>query len=309
MTSAIHNFILLSRRVDLYATKRFVQAAEKFTNVKLTVVDPALVVSFLNVAGHSPFGVACNNCNIDLKHAAVVPRISSVCPEYSIFALSQLEACGAFSLAKSSSIWISRNKFLTLQFLLQHHSDTIPASCIPPTVLLRSQAEVEEAVNKLGGYPVVLKYLRGTAGAGIILAHDYTTIKANLVALNQLNYDLILQKFYPEAREHDVRLIVLGQTVVAAVKRFATQNDFRSNYHQGSKQILYTPTVEEETLALNLARIFNFEFCAIDMIKSNEGLKFLEINSSPGFEGLEAISKIELPEKIIEYILTKQEAR
>lgn len=305
----VYNILLLSRRPDLYATKRIYQAAERYDYLKLTVVDPAQFVASINVG--SRFAAATSSLAVDtnLNNTAVIPRISSICPEYAIFVLSQLEACGAESIASSDFIWIARNKFLTLKYLLQHCSNIVDPSFVPPSTLLRFDANIDAEVEKLGGYPVVIKFLRGTAGAGVILARDSNTIRANLVALNQLNYDLMLQKYYPEAREHDVRLVVIGPKIVAAVKRVAVAGEFRSNYHQGGKLVAYTPTNEEIELALALAKQFRFEFCAIDLIGTNAGLKLLEINSSPGFEGLESIGVNQIPELLLEFLIAKKEAR
>lgn len=295
------NVILLSRRPDLYASKRIIEAADKYPKINLINIDPARVICQINVDQSLSISIP-GFSNINLMKTVVIPRISSICPEHSIFVLQHLEACGCISIASSESIWIARNKYLTLLKILKNNGNKQFEKIVPASILLKYDSDIESEVKRLGGYPVILKYIRGTSGAGVILAPDQSSIKANLAALNQLHYDLMIQKYYPEAKEHDIRLIVLGDRVIASMKRKPTKHEFRANFHQGASLEYYQPSSYEKSLALSLAQQFDFKFCGVDLIGTRDGIKVLEINSSPGFEGIEQVNETTIAEQLLGYI-------
>lgn len=230
------------------------------------------------------------------QYEAVIPRIGASITFFGTAVVRQFEQMGVFTLNSSHAIAVSRDKLRSLQILSRHDIG------IPPSAFVREKNDVLPAIEKIGGAPVIVKLLEGTQGIGVILADKVEMALAIIETLQSTKQNVLIQKFVAESKGRDVRAFVVGDHVVAAMRRRAEGQEFRSNVHRGGKtEKLQLDSVYERT-AVRAAQIMGLRVAGVDMLESDDGPKVLEINSSPGLEGIEAATGVDVAGAIIELI-------
>ncbi len=230
------------------------------------------------------------------KFDAIIPRIAQSYTKYGTSVVRQFEMQGAFSTASSIAINRSRDKLRSYQILARQNVG------IPKTVFARETANLEEVVDLAGGAPVIIKVARGTHGNGVVLAETKKAAKAVMQAFYVEGVNFIVQEFVKESAGTDIRALVVGNRVVASIKRQSLDDDFRSNTHQGGVGSMVKLTPEEEQTAIKAAKAMNLPICGVDMMRSNDGPKVLEVNSSASIKTPEIVTKRDVATKIIEYV-------
>jgi len=223
----------------------------------------------------------------------VIPRVGRTLGEYGVAVVRQLEAMGVPVLNSSKAIATAHNKFGCLQLLAQHGIQ------VPNTLFSRSPAIVNSLLDHLGGLPVVLKMLEGSQGVGVVLANNRQVISSVLDLLWGLGKEVQVQEFVEESGGSDIRILVLGGRVVAAMKRTARPGDFRSNVHRGGSGRPYKLGEQEKRVAVNAAKVVGLELAGVDILPSRKGPLVVEVNASPGFEELERITQLDIAKKIV----------
>ncbi len=283
--------LILSRNIGLYSTRRLVEACE-VEGVDVTVVDPLELVLVLPAGGKPSIHRGAHPVEpVDV----VIPRIGTTITEYGIAALHQFELMGIPTLNSSSAVYRARDKLRSLQVLAAHG---VP---VPPTLMARHPDSVEWAIGQLGGPPVVLKLLQGTQGVGVMIAESITSAEAILDAMWGLGQNILVQKFIAESRGRDVRAIVCGDAIVACMRRVAKAGSFRSNIHRGGRGEKVEPTPEITRVALEATRAIGLHVSGVDMLESADGPLVTEVNVSPGMEGIEAATGVDVAAAIIRY--------
>jgi ribosomal protein S6--L-glutamate ligase len=237
------------------------------------------------------------------KYDVIIPRIAQSYTKYGSAVARQFEMQGSFTIASSIAINRSRDKLRSYQILARQDVG------IPKTVIARETANLEEVVDLAGGAPVIIKVARGTHGNGVVLAETKKAAKAVMQAFYVEGVNFIVQEFVEESAGTDIRALVVGGRVVASIKRQSLDDDFRSNTHQGGVGSPVKLTPEEEKTAIKAAKAMNLPFCGVDMMRSNDGPKILEVNSSASIKTPELVTKRDVATKIIEYIERNAKAR
>lgn len=230
---------------------------------------------------------------------AIIPRIGASVTFYGTAVVRQFEQMGVFALNGSSAILVSRDKLRSLQMLSSH------AIGIPPTAFVREKAAVLPAIERLGGAPVIIKLLEGTQGVGVILADTLKVAEAIIETLQSAKQNVLLQKFVKESRGRDIRAFVIGDKVVAAMRRIAKGDEFRSNVHRGGTTERVELSEEYERTAIRAAQIMGLNVAGVDMLEGADGPQVMEINSSPGLEGIEGATGLDIAEQIVAHIEDK----
>jgi len=237
------------------------------------------------------------------KFDVVIPRIAQSYTKYGTAVVRQFEMQGSFTTASSMAINRSRDKLRSYQILARQDVG------IPKTVFARETANLEEVVDLAGGAPVIIKVARGTHGNGVVLAETKKAAKAVMQAFYVEGVNFIVQEFVAESAGTDIRALIVGGRVVASIQRQSLDDDFRSNTHQGGVGSLVKLTPEEERTAVRAAKAMNLPICGIDMMRSKDGPKVLEVNSSASIKTPELVTKRDVATKIIEYIERNAKAR
>jgi ribosomal protein S6--L-glutamate ligase len=227
---------------------------------------------------------------------AVIPRIGASISFFGTAVVRQFETLGVFSINSSHAISVSRDKLRSLQILSRHGIG------IPPTVFVRDKNAVLPAIKRLGGAPVVIKLLEGTQGVGVILADHLNVAQAIIETLQASRQNVLIQKFVAESKGRDVRAFVVGGRVVAAMRRIASGDEFRSNLHRGGSSEPVTLEPAFERTALRAAQVLGLRVAGVDMLEGLDGPQVMEVNSSPGLEGIEATTKIDVASAIVQEI-------
>lgn len=279
---------ILSRRASLYSTRRLKEACRRLGHVP-QVLDPLHCVLLLEG----------DTARIDhdgrevLDVGAVIPRIGSYAVEHGISIARQFRLKGVPCLNEPDAIAIAKNKLACLQLLMAKRIPT------PETALFRFPGNIRRIVQRMGGPPVILKTLRGSQGAGVILAESYEAVESMLDTLWTLGEDMLVQRFVAEARGRDVRAFVVGGEVVAAMRRTARGAEFRSNIHRGGIGEEVTLSPDQNRIALEAAHAVGLRVCGVDLLESADGPLVLEVNASPGFQALEAATGIDCATLIV----------
>ncbi len=234
---------------------------------------------------------------------AIIPRIAQSYTKYGTAVVRQFEMQGAFTTASSMAINRSRDKLRSYQIMARQDVG------IPKTVFARETANLEEVVELAGGAPVIIKVARGTHGNGVVLAETRKAAKAVMQAFYVEGVNFIVQEFVTESAGTDIRALIVGGRVVASVQRQSLDDDFRSNTHQGGVGRAVKLSIEEEKTAIRAAKAMNLPICGVDMMRSNDGPKVLEVNSSASIKTPELITKRDVATKIIEYVEHNAKAR
>jgi len=267
---------ILSRNPRLYSTKRLVEAGQARGH-EVRVIDT--LRCYMNMATHKPTihykGEALEG------YDAVIPRIGASITFYGTAVVRQFEMMGVYSVNESVAISRSRDKLRSLQ-LLSRKGVGMPVTCFA-----HSPDEIPDLIDMVGGAPLVIKLLEGTQGIGVVLADSRKVAESVIEAFLGLKANILIQEYIAESSGADIRCLVIGDKVVAAMKRQAKPGEFRSNLHRGGTATLIKITPEERATAVRAARIMGLSVAGVDLIRSNHGPLVMEVNSSPGLEGIE----------------------
>ncbi|MBD64848.1 MAG: 30S ribosomal protein S6--L-glutamate ligase [Halobacteriovoraceae bacterium] len=285
-------FVILSINKSLYSTKRLVEEIKERGH-KVEVIDPTKC--YMDVCSGAPMVHYMKKKlhNVD----AVIPRIGASISSYGMAIVRQFEMMGVYCLNSSNAIGRSRDKLRSLQILSQKN---LP---LPKTGFAHSTQQTESLMNLVGGAPMVVKLLEGSQGRGVVLGETEKASESLIDAFRELNANFLVQEFIKDANGSDIRCFVVGDKVVGTMMRQAKEGEFRSNIHRGGVGIPIKITAEERKVALNAARAMRLNVAGVDIIRSASGPKILEVNSSPGLEGIEGCTEKNIAGKIIEYII------
>jgi len=282
---------ILSRNKNLYSTRRLIEAAEGRGH-EVHVFD--VLRCYMNITSMRP--------SIHYKGEeltgfdAVIPRIGASVTFYGTAVLRQFEMMGVYPLAESVAISRSRDKLRSLQLLARKGIG------LPVTGFAHSPDDVQDMLNMVGGAPAVIKLLEGTQGIGVVLAETRKAAESVIEAFMGLKANILIQEFIKEAGGADIRCLVIGGKVVAAMKRQGKEGEFRSNLHRGGSASVIRLTPEERSTAVRAAGIMGLNVCGVDILRSNHGPVVMEVNSSPGLEGIENATQKDVAGMVIEFI-------
>ncbi|MCE9531057.1 MAG: 30S ribosomal protein S6--L-glutamate ligase [Planctomycetes bacterium] len=282
---------ILSRKPDLYSTKALVRAAEKRGH-EVQVMDTLLFDIRISTRKPELFYDGKPVQGID----AVLPRIGASITFYGLAVVRQFEMMGVYCVNESQAIARSRDKLRCLQLLCRHDIG------IPPTVFTRKADHVPACIERVEGPPVVVKLLEGTQGIGVVLAESERAAGSVIEAFHGLDQNILIQKFIKESKGADIRAFVVGRKVVAAMKRQALTGEFRSNLHRGGTANKFRLPAEYRKTALAATRVLGLRVAGVDLIESSEGPMVMEVNSSPGLEGIQKTTGVEIADAIIEHL-------
>ena len=288
------NIFILSRNKNLYSTSRLVEAGNDLGH-NVGVVD--YMRCYMSIASRKPT-IYYGGESLG-KVDAVIPRIGASNTFYGTAVVKQFEMMNSYCVNTSDAITNSRDKLRSLQILGEAGIN------MPITGFVSHTKDIEGVIESVGSTPLIMKLLQGTQGQGIVLAETRKAAESVMSAFRQIDADIIVQEFIKESAGQDVRAFVVGDKVVASMKRIAPEGEFRSNVHRGGTMERIQLTEEEEVLAVNASRILGLSIAGVDLMRSNRGPLILEVNSSPGLQGIEACSRIGVAEKIITFIQTK----
>ena len=283
--------IILSRQPNLYSTRRLVEAGEELGH-EIRIVDH--LKCNIEIEKKSP-KVYYDGGYLE-KVDAIIPRIGASVTFYGTAVVRQFEMMKVFSAVESQALIRSRDKLRSLQLLAR------AGVGLPKTIFTNFSKNVEHVVESVGGAPVVLKLLEGTQGLGVILAESQNAAGSVMEAFNGLEARIIVQEFIKEAGGADIRAFVVDGEVIGAMKRQGKEGEFRSNLHRGGSANIVELTEEEEHTALVAAKAMGLGVAGVDMLQSSHGPLVLEVNSSPGLEGIEKATGIDIAKKIIRYV-------
>ncbi len=285
--------LMMARNPLLYSHQRLVEAALARGHT-IDIIDTLQV--YMNIATHHP--------QIKYKgetlgqYDAVIPRIGASVTMYGLSVLRQLEMMGVWPLNESVAIGRSRDKLRSLQLLARKGIG------LPITAFSHSTLYTDDMIKMVGGAPVVIKLLEGTQGLGVVLGETHTAARSVIEAFREVNVNILVQEYIKEADATDIRCLIIGGKVVASMKRKGPPGDFRSNLHRGGTATKEKITPEERSVAVRSANIMGLNVCGVDLLRTHHGPVVMEVNSSPGLEGIEKATGIDVATKIIEYVET-----
>jgi ribosomal protein S6--L-glutamate ligase len=284
---------ILSAKADLYSTQRLLEAANQRGH-------EGIVVNHLNcqmmIEGGKP-SVLYEGRELDSVDA-IVPRIGASVTDFGCAVVRQFEMMNVFTTGKSQAIMRARNKLRSLQVLSK------AGVGLPKTIFANhpKNGDVTQLIKLVGGPPVVIKLLEGTQGIGVVLAETTKAAKSTIEAFYGLKKNVLVQEFIAEAKGADLRAFVVGGRVVGAIRRQGLDGEFRSNIHRGGNATAVQLTSDEEQTAIKATRALGLKVAGVDMLPSERGPLVLEVNSSPGLEGIETATGIDVATQIIAYI-------
>ncbi len=285
------NIIILSRNPNLYSTQRLVEAARQRKH-HCEVIDPLKCDIIIEKKNPAILYKGRLLENID----AIIPRIGASVTFYGTAVVRQFEMMKVFSVVESQALVRSRDKLRSLQVLSR------AGLGMPKTVFSNYTKDASEVIASVGGAPLVIKLLEGTQGLGVVLAETNNAAESVIEAFHGLQARVIIQEFIKEAKGADIRAFIVDGNIVGAMKRQGKEGEFRSNLHRGGTAEIIQLTDEEENAALKAAKVLGLGVCGVDMLQSSRGPLILEVNSSPGLEGIEAATKKDIAKSIIRYI-------
>jgi ribosomal protein S6--L-glutamate ligase len=282
---------ILSTNSRLYSTKRLM-AAGKERGHEMMLIDHRRC--YMNITSHRPEihfkGDAIEGID------AIIPRIGASISFYGTAVVRQFEMMGVYSVNESVAITRSRDKLRALQLLSRRGIG------LPVTGFANSPGDTEDLLKFVGGAPVVIKLLEGTQGVGVVLAETHQAAESVIEAFSGLKANFMVQEYIKEAGGADIRCLVVGDKVVAAMKRQGKEGEFRSNLHRGGSAALIKITPEERSTAVRSAKVMGLNVAGVDLLRSNHGPVVMEVNSSPGLEGIETATKKDIAAMIIQFI-------
>lgn len=282
---------ILSRAPGAYSTQRLRAAAEHRGHD----------VRVLNTLR---FAIDLSGAEPDLQYRgrpisdydAILPRVGNSITYFGTAVVRQFEQMDVYTPNTANGIANARDKLRATQILSRH------SIAMPPTAFVRNRADVRPAIERVGGAPVVIKLLEGTQGIGVILAPDLTVAEAIIETLHSTRQNVLIQRFIAESRGRDIRALVVGDRVVAAMRRTANGDEFRSNVHRGGSVEAVQLTPEFEQAAVRSAQIMGLKVAGVDMLEGDDGPLVMEVNSSPGLEGIEYATQLDVAGAIIDHI-------
>jgi ribosomal protein S6--L-glutamate ligase len=287
---------ILSRESKNYSTTRLREAAEKRGH-KVKVLD---TLKFgIHIESGSPY-LTYRGKELS-AYDAVIPRIGSSITYFGTAVVRQFEEAGVFALNPSHAILQSRDKLRTMQILCRRDVG------VPETAFVRGRADILPAIERVGGAPVIIKLLEGTQGIGVILAETSKVAEAIIETLQSTKQNVLIQKFVAESKGKDLRAFVVGDQVVATMRRSAVGTEFRSNVHRGGTTEVVDLSEEDQKIAVRAAHILGLRVAGVDMLEGKDGPQIMEVNSSPGLEGIETATGIDIAGKVIEYLEEKMD--
>ncbi len=282
---------ILSRNKDLYSTRRTVEAAEQRGH-EAYVLD--VLKCYMDITSHRP---AIYHKGEKLEgFDSLIPRIGASVTRYGTAVLRQFEMMGVYPINESVAITRSRDKLRSLQLLSRKGVG------LPVTGFAHSISDTNELIKLVGGTPLVIKLIEGTQGRGVVLAETKKAAESVIDAFRELDANFIVQEFIKEAGGSDIRCFVLGDKVIAAMQRTAAEGEFRSNLHRGGSAQIVKLTKEERATAVQAARVMGLNMAGVDILRSNRGPLVMEVNSSPGLEGIEKATGKDIANMVIEFI-------
>ncbi|QIT54314.1 30S ribosomal protein S6--L-glutamate ligase [Aquisalimonas sp. 2447] len=285
------NIVILSRNRKLYSTRRLVEAGEERGHT-MRVVDP--LRCYMNISSHKP-EIHYQGEVLEMPDA-VIPRIGASVTFYGTAVVRQFEMMGVFPLNESVAISRSRDKLRSLQLLARKGIG------LPVTGFGYSPDDNQDLINLVGGAPLVVKLLEGTQGRGVVLAETNKAAESVIDAFRGLNAYFLTQEYIREANGADIRCFVVGDKVVGAMIRQAKDGEFRSNVHRGGSVRAIRITPEERSTAVRAARIMGLNTSGVDIMRSNHGPVVLEVNSSPGLQGIEKATNKDIAASVIQFL-------
>ncbi len=284
------HIVLLSKNPKLYSTRRLVEAAVAAGH-EMMVVDPLDCALVLGGEGPDILFRGQPIRDVDV----VLPRIGTNITEYGVAVVAQFGMMGIPVVNDASAIMRSRDKLRCLQLLARKGID------IPKTVIARNPKNIERAIEMVDGTPVILKLLQGTQGVGVMIAESRQAVESVLDTLWGLGQNILIQQFVAESKGRDIRALVLGEKVVCAMERRARMGEFRSNIHRGGYGEIVKLDARYTKAAVEATRVVGLQIAGVDMLVGKDGPKVMEINSSPGFEGLEKATGKDVAKMIVEF--------
>ena len=283
--------VILSRDSGLYSTRRLREAGRERGH-EVRVVD--YLRCYMDITSHKPRVMYQGEelSGVD----AVIPRIGASQTFYGTAVVRQFEMMNVFPCNESQAISRSRDKLRCLQLLSR------AGIGLPVTGFSNSAKDIGELIDLVGGAPLVVKLLEGTQGVGVVLAENRKAAEAVIEAFRGLNANILVQEFIKEAGGADLRCFIVGGKVIAAMKRQGAEGEFRSNLHRGGSAEKIKLTPEERSTAVRSAKAMGLNVCGVDLLRSNHGPVVMEVNSSPGLEGIENATKLDVAGKIIEFL-------
>ena len=285
------NIAMLARNPNLYSHQRLVEAAEERGH-DIQIIDTLRV--YMNITAHRP----------EIRYAgeplprfdAAIPRIGASITFYGLAVLRQFEMMGVWPLNESVAIGRSRDKLRSLQLLSREGIG------LPITGFAHGSRDTEDLIAMVGGAPLVIKLLEGTQGIGVVLGETHNSAKSIIEAFRGAKVNILVQEFIKEAKGVDIRCFVIGGKVIGAMMRKGREDDFRSNLHRGGKAEKIKITPEERSTAVRAAKSLGLNVAGVDLLRSNHGPVIMEVNSSPGLEGIEKATNIDVAGKIMEFL-------
>ncbi|GAB3670449.1 30S ribosomal protein S6--L-glutamate ligase [Salinisphaera aquimarina] len=287
------NIVIMSRNKNLYSTRRLIEAGNARDH-EVTVVDP--LRCYMNIVPHAPemHYKGRKIENID----AVIPRIGASITFYATAVLRQFEMIGVYPLNESVAISRSRDKLRSMQLLCRKGIG------LPVTGFAHSPDDTDDLLDLVGGNQYVIKLTEGTQGKGVVLTETRGAAESVIDAFRGLDAHFLVQEFVKEAKGADIRCFVIGDKVVASMKRQGKEGEFRSNLHRGGSATVIKITPEERSTAVRAAKIMGLNVAGVDLLRSNHGPVVMEVNSSPGLEGIEGATGKDIAGQIISFIET-----
>jgi ribosomal protein S6--L-glutamate ligase len=282
---------LLSRNRNLYSSRRLIEAAEERGH-EIRVLD--VLRCYMNINSKKP-SIHYKGDELE-DFDAVIPRIGASVTFYGTAVLRQFEMLGVYPLNESVAISRSRDKLRSLQLLSRKGIG------LPISGFANKPDDIDDLIKMVGGAPLVIKLLQGTQGIGVVLAETKSAAKSVIESFLGLNASVLVQQFIKEADGADIRCFVVGEKVVAAMKRQGAEGEFRSNIHRGGSASLVTITSEERKTALRAANTMGLNVCGVDILRSDNGPVVMEVNSSPGLEGIEKATEKDIASDVIRFI-------
>ena len=283
---------ILSQDASLYSTRRLREAGEEQGH-QMRIIP--YLRCYMNITSSRPSIIF--NGNPLENFDAIIPRIGASRTFYGTAVVRQFEVMGVFSCNESQAISRSRDKLRCLQILAREGIG------LPITGFAHATQDIDGLIETVGGAPLVIKLLEGTQGIGVVLAETYQAAKSVIEAFRGLDANILVQEYIKEAGGADLRCFVIGGKVIAAMKRQGVKGEFRSNLHRGGKAEKIQLSEEEETTALRAAKAMGLNVAGVDLLRSNHGPVLMEVNSSPGLEGIEKATNIDVAGEVINYIV------
>ncbi len=283
---------LLSVSMNVYSTKRIAEEAEKLGHYIEQIDHTKCSVKL----GFGKPRIFYHGENITNVFDAIIPRIGTKVTKHGVAIVKQFEMNGIFSTARSLSISRARNKVRTLQIMARKG---IP---IPETLFSINPDDIEEQIELLGGMPVIIKLQEGTQGLGVILAETKKSAKSIIDTFYKMDTSILIQRYIEESNGEDIRIIVVGNKIVASMKRTSAVGEFRSNVHRGGRAENIKPSAKERYIALNAAKHLGLGVAGVDLIRSKKGPLLIEVNASPGLQGIEVVTNVNIAKEIILFV-------